>query len=133
MDGLKQSGGFEVPAAALAHIRRAFHAATTGEAETAATMKWTLGGSGYLLDPHSAVGVSVANSVFDPASPMVTLATAHPAKFPAAVKAATGIEPALPAGLADLFARPERFTVLPNNVDAIATFISARARAGKES
>ena len=60
MDGLKQSGGFALPETALAAIRREFSAGTTGEAETKATIAQTFKGSGYLLDPHTAVGVHVA-------------------------------------------------------------------------
>ena len=60
---------------------------------------------------------------------MVTLATAHPAKFPAAVAEASGIEPALPAWLADLYQRPERVTVLANDQRQIEDFIAARSRA----
>jgi threonine synthase len=61
---------------------------------------------------------------------MVALSTAHPAKFPDAVSKATGRKPELPAHLADLFARPERFTVLPNDIGRIETFVRQRARAG---
>ena len=63
---------------------------------------------------------------------MVTLSTAHPAKFPAAVEAATGIAPALPPALGDLMQREERFTVLPNDSAAIARFVEERARAVAE-
>jgi threonine synthase len=57
---------------------------------------------------------------------MVTLATAHPAKFPDAVEAATGIRPPLPARMADLYARPERVTRVPNDVEAIKSLIRER-------
>ena len=60
---------------------------------------------------------------------MVALGTAHPAKFPDAVRAATGVSAPLPAHLSDLFERKERFDVLPNDEQAIAAFIRARARA----
>jgi threonine synthase len=60
---------------------------------------------------------------------MVTLATAHPAKFPAAVEQASGIHPALPDRMSDLMERDERFTVLPDSVSEIETFISSRSRA----
>ncbi|MNW17438.1 threonine synthase [compost metagenome] len=60
---------------------------------------------------------------------MITLATAHPAKFPAAVNAATGIEPALPSWLADLYQRPERVEVLANDQRVLENFIGARSRA----
>jgi threonine synthase len=61
--------------------------------------------------------------------PIVCLATAHPAKFPAAVKAATGIEPPLPAWLSDLYQRPERYDVVANDQGAVEGFIRARSRA----
>ncbi|QDZ09409.1 threonine synthase [Devosia ginsengisoli] len=128
MDGLKQSGGFALPDNALAAIRRDFAAGTTGEAETRATIAGTLKASGYLLDPHTAVGVHVAQAYLG-ATPMVTLATAHPAKFPAAVKDAAGVEPALPAWLADLHSREERLSVLANDQNAVEDFIAARTRA----
>lgn len=129
MDGLKQSGGFAVPDNALAAIRRDFAASTTGEAETTATISMTLQAAGYLLDPHTAVGVNVARHQAHGATPMITLGTAHPAKFPAAVKDATGIEPALPVWLADLHSREERLSVLANDQSAVEDFISARTRA----
>jgi threonine synthase len=64
-------------------------------------------------------------------APVVALATAHPAKFPAAVKAATGIEPALPAWLSDLYERSERYDVLANDQGSVEAFIGARSRAGR--
>jgi threonine synthase len=63
------------------------------------------------------------------ATPMITLGTAHPAKFPAAVKDASGIDAALPAWLADLHSREERLSVLANEQSAVEEFISARTRA----
>ena len=132
MDSLKQSGSFSVPANGLAAIRQRFVANRASEAETSATIAATKKNSDYLLDPHSAVGVSVARPLVGGATPVITLATAHPAKFPAAVKAAAGIEPALPVWLADLYDRPERFTVLNNNQDEVENFISARTRVLEE-
>ncbi|MFD2648667.1 threonine synthase [Devosia albogilva] len=128
MEGLKQSRGFAVPEAALATIRSGFAAGTTDESETARTIGETRAANGYLLDPHTAVGVNVARSHLS-ATPMVTLATAHPAKFPAAVLAASGVEPPLPAWLADLHERPERVSVLANDARAVEDFILARTRA----
>jgi threonine synthase len=129
MDSLKQSGGFALPATALAAIRRDFAAATTDEAATIATIARVLASSGYLLDPHTAVGVNVAQQQPHNGVPMVTLATAHPAKFPAAVKQASGVDPALPAWLADLYSREERLSVLANDQQSVEDFISARTRA----
>lgn len=129
MDSLKQSRGFDVPENALAAIRRDFAAGTTGEAETRATISMTLKSAGYLLDPHTAVGVGVARHQVHGTTPMVTLGTAHPAKFPAAVHDATGFEPSLPTWLADLHGREERLTILANDQSAVEEFISARTRA----
>jgi threonine synthase len=129
MDGLKQSGGFALPDNALAAIRRDFAAGTTGEAETKATISMTLKAAGYLLDPHTAVGVNVARHQAHGTTPMITLGTAHPAKFPAAVLEASGVEPALPVWLADLHSREERLSVLANDQQAVEHFISARTRA----
>jgi len=83
---------------------------------------------GYLMDPHTAVGVGVARRLRRPGSdlPMVCLGTAHPAKFPDAVEAATGIRPPLPDRLADLFDRPERYDILPADLDQIRTYVAAR-------
>jgi threonine synthase len=80
----------------------------------------------YLLDPHSAIGVAAAFAADVPASvPVVTLATAHPAKFPDAIKTA-GLEQAveLPLHLKDLFERPERFEVLPNDIEAVQAYMA---------
>ena len=73
-----------------------------------------------LIDPHTAVGLAAAKASPErDGTPMVVLATAHPAKFPDAVEAATGIRPPLPSRLADLLQRPERVTSVDNRLDAI--------------
>jgi threonine synthase len=82
-----------------------------------------------LLDPHTAVGVGVAQRLRSAGrlqSTTVTLATAHPAKFPDAVFRATGVHPPLPPHLADLFERTERFTVLPNDLATIEAYVEHR-------
>ena len=128
MQGLKQSGGFEIKPEALKAIRKEFRAGRASEKQVAATIRDTLAETGYLIDPHTAVGVFVAKKFEKPASPMVTLSTAHPAKFPAAVKSACGIDPALPAWLADLMDREERFDILDADLKAVETFVSEHAR-----
>ncbi len=132
MNGLAQSGSFTIPPPAIAAIRETFAAGRASEAETSATIASVQSESGYLLDPHTAVGVAVAREHELGAAPVVSLATAHPAKFPAAVKAATGVEPGLPAWLSDLYERQERFDVLANDQGAVEAFIRARSRAGRE-
>jgi threonine synthase len=82
---------------------------------------------GLLLDPHTAVGVAAARQ-HGAAGPMAVLATAHPAKFPDAVEAATGVRPPLPERLADLLERPERYDEVPAELGAIAAYVAEHAR-----
>jgi threonine synthase len=84
-----------------------------------------------LIEPHTAVGVGAARRVQprDPAVPMLVLSTAHPAKFPDAVEQATGVRPALPERLADLYERDERFEVLPADLSAVQQHIRDRLAA----
>ncbi|MEB3421836.1 threonine synthase [Salipiger marinus] len=121
-----KSGGFHVSQGALQALREVFDSGRTSEEDTLATITRTLTQTGELLCPHSAVGVAVAEAQRDPAVPMVTLATAHPAKFPDAVERATGHRPALPERMADLFDRPERVTPVANDLAALETLIRER-------
>ena len=123
MESLKQSNGFEISDRAMAFIKRDFRAGRATEKQVAETIRETLAQTGYLLDPHTAIGVFVAKKFEKPNAPMVTLSTAHPAKFPAAVKSASGIDPALPTWLADLMDREERFDILDPELKAVETFI----------
>jgi threonine synthase len=133
MAGLAQSQRFTVPAAALSEIRARFTADRADEHETAATMRTVLRETGYLADPHTAVGIAVAEKeVRDPAIPRVVLSTAHAAKFPAAVEAACGVKPALPDWLADLGERDERVTVVAPDQAAVERFILGVSRAARE-
>ena len=124
MDELK-AGGFKVSQGALQTLREHFDSGRCSEEETLATIKRTLAHSQELLCPHSAVGVHVAEQHMG-TSPMVTLATAHPAKFPDAVEEATGVRPALPPRMADLYERSERVTRVENDLTAIETLIKDR-------
>lgn len=134
MATLQQSKSFTIPSAALETMRRDFTALRADRAAVDREMKSTWQRAGYLLDPHTAIGVQAARELLndDPATPVVALGTAHPAKFPDAVKAATGIHPTLPDHLADLMSRKERVTSLPNDQAKIEDFIAAHARAGRE-
>jgi len=129
MQSLSQSGAFTIGERELGLIRAEFESGATGEAETAETIRRTLAETGELLDPHSAVGYAVARTMPASASPMVTLATAHPAKFPDAVEKASGVRPPLPRRLNHLLTAEERFTVLPNTVEAVRDFIRTRQAA----
>jgi threonine synthase len=133
MGSLAQSRRFSVGAHALSEMRALFAADRADEQESAATMRAWAREAGYCADPHTAVGLAVAEKeARDPAVPMVVLSTAHPAKFPEAVKAACGIEPALPDWLGDLYRRPERVSVLPADQAAVERFVLAASRAARE-
>lgn len=116
-------GGFNVSQGAMQALQAIYRSGRASEEETSATIATARETMGELLCPHSAVGVKVAQEQRDMAVPMVTLATAHPAKFPDAVEAATGARPDLPPHMADLFDRPERFTRIDNDLDALKKHI----------
>jgi threonine synthase len=111
-------------------LTAAFAAGRADDSETQATIAAVFQETGELLDPHTAVGIAVArklgyeNALLE-GVPVVTLATAHPAKFPDAVLKASGIHPPLPPHLAHLMEGKERMTVLPNDEQAIKTFIES--------
>jgi threonine synthase len=130
MDGLKQSGAFTIEAEGLAKIRSEFDAGRSTMEETARTIRTTLEASNYLLDPHTAAAVHVAANRTG-ATPMVVLGTAHPAKFPAAVEAACGVLPALPAWLSGLMNSEEKYTVLPSDLKMLEDYVSRHARAAR--
>lgn len=109
-------------------IAPTFRASRASDHDTLATMRSVHERTGMLLDPHTAVGVKAAREFIDEGVPMLTLATAHPAKFPDAVERATGIRPALPEHLADLFDKPERTTELPNDVATVEAFVASDRR-----
>jgi len=128
-DQFAQSGGFDLPQAALAQARTLFAAAAVSDEETHDEIgdAWR---DGLLVCPHTAVALAAAAKVDLPfEGPLVTLATAHPAKFPEAIEAATGVRPQLPTRCADLFKRQERFSQLPPEVQAVKQFIRERTRA----
>ncbi|MFC6688074.1 threonine synthase [Jhaorihella thermophila] len=122
MEELK-SGGFNVSQGALEALREDFDSGAASEEETLATIAATLRDSAELVCPHTAVGIKVANETRDPAVPMITLSTAHPAKFPEAVERASGVHPPLPPRMSDLYDRPERLTRIANDLAAIEDHI----------
>jgi threonine synthase len=130
MSGLGQSGAFTLSPEAHGSLRPLFSSGSSDEAQTAATIARTLQRSGVLIDPHTAVAVGVAEARLG-STPMVTLATAHPAKFPDAVEAASGIRPDLPDWAKPMLGRRERYQVLPAQLDAIQGAIEAHTRAAE--
>jgi threonine synthase len=132
MRSLAETGSFTIAHAALEKIREIFDAERADDNETRLAIRDVYAKFGYLLDPHGAVGfVGAQKHAAKDRAPIVILGAAHPAKFPEAVEAATGIHPALPPRLADLNARKERVNVLPADRDEVARFIAERSRVAK--
>ncbi len=105
-----------------------FTSARADATEMAEAMRWASEACGEIIDPHTAIGLHAARAAgLDAATPVVTLATAHPAKFRDAVERATGFRPHLPARVGDLFSREEAYTELPGDYAAVAEFVSTNA------
>jgi threonine synthase len=133
MGSLTQSRRFVVSAKALKELRALFSANRADEQECAAEIRAWMREANYCIDPHTAIALAVAEKeARDPSVPMVVLSTAHPAKFPAAVKAACGFDPPLPDWLAELPKRKERITELPADQAAVERFVALSSRATRE-
>lgn len=126
MDNLARTGGFVLPPEAHRYVQAEFEAARVSEDETTATIAAVYRDSGRVIDPHTAVGVAAGRRKRVPGVPLICLATAHPAKFPDAVRKAIGLDVPLPAALRDLAGLPEEAHVLPNDVSAVRRFIETR-------
>jgi threonine synthase len=131
MAGLRDEGGFDLPASMLGRIRERFSAHRVSRDEAGAAMRRVMDQTGMLIDPHTAVGVAAAIREQErTGGPMVALATAHPAKFPEAVERATGRTAEIPDRLQERLTGRERFATAPNSCKAVAEIIAARAAAG---
>jgi len=133
MASLAQHRRFVLSASAIKELRSLFTADRADEQESAAEIRAWVREADYCVDPHTAVALAVAEKEKrDPSVPMVVLSTAHPAKFPDAVKAACGVTPALPDTLADLGRRNERIVVLPADQTAVERYVKSVSRAARE-
>ena len=130
MESFRADGKVTLPDAAVPRMREGWIGESLSDQETTDVISTVYDESGVILDPHTAVGVGAARRRPD-SMPRLVMATAHPAKFPDAVEAATGVRPDLPAHLRDLFERDERFEVLPNDLETIQAFVEdSRASVG---
>lgn len=129
MSEFSSKGEFSVALEKLEKAQRDFIAMRCNEDETARTMKVCYEETGYLIDPHTAVGLNAAMQQIsgDLSAPVVSLACAHPAKFPDAVEAATGVRPELPAHLSDLFDKTEYVVPLENDLEKVMDYIRSMA------
>jgi threonine synthase len=120
LETFRSEGEVEVPERWVASIRAEFDAGRLDDEETLAEMALMHDRLGLLIDPHTAVATRLARDLRrDPKVPMISLATAHPAKFPDAVEKATGIRPPLPGFLAELFERPEHLLEAENSLEGV--------------
>jgi len=132
MEQLKQSGRFVLPDAMLAAIREEFDAGRADETETSAAIRAAWREAGDLVDPHTAVALTVADrDSSDSKIPNIVLSTAHAAKFPDAVQAACGVRPQLPAWLDGLMSRSEQVRIMKNDQAEIERFVQSVSRAAK--
>ncbi len=126
MDGFAATGTLDL-SRFKDRVARDFCSRSVSEAETNQTIGDFYREHGYLLDPHTAVGVKAALELRDPQRPVVCLATAHPAKFGAAVAKAIGSEPTLPPALAGLASKESRCAILDADTAIIRDFIAQNA------
>jgi threonine synthase len=128
MAEFRTTGRLPISEAAWRRARALLSAARIGDDETLAWIRRIRDETGRIVDPHTAIGIAAGRAKRkDPSVPLVALATAHPAKFPEAVKRATGVEPALPPALADLRRRPEHCATLPNNAALLFDYLRQHA------
>lgn len=126
MAGFEASGAMRLTNAQREGASELFASARIDLDDMALAMRWACERAGQVIDPHTAIGLAAARaSGID--SPVVTLATAHPAKFRDAVERATGVRPALPGRVGDLFDREERYATLPATLEAVAGYVAATA------
>ncbi|PZO86686.1 MAG: threonine synthase [Micavibrio aeruginosavorus] len=123
MASFRQSGEYDLPKKEMERVRATFEAHRCSDEQTSLVMALCHKGTGYTVDPHTAVGLHGAWASEHKGAPMVALACAHPAKFPDAVEKSTGIRPPLPPHLSDLYDRKERFTVLKNDLQSLQAFV----------
>ncbi len=129
MGSLQKSGYYDLSGKALEFIKSKFDVGMTTEPETLEMIKSVYAKCGYLMDPHSAVALNVAEKFSSSESPMISLATAHASKFPSTVQKACGVYPTLPEWTGSLMEDKENFTVLKNNQAEIEAFIVTKMRA----
>ncbi len=129
MEEFSVRGRIAVPTEPLAAIRGLFDSVWMSDDAALGLIARVHEETGVLLDPHSAIGVGAGRTRHaDPRIPFVSIATAHPAKFPDAVEQATGVRPELPADLADLYERPERYETLGNDLESVKAFVAEAIR-----
>jgi threonine synthase len=130
MSGFEASKALAIPAAMRDEAAALFSSARIDADQMAMAMRWACQEAGQVIDPHSAIGLAAARAADLPSDiPVITLATAHPAKFRDAVERGTGQRPPIPARIDGLFEREERFATLPATIGAIEAYVAERSTA----
>jgi len=127
MDSFKQNGHLNFTDKQKNQMKNDFSASSIDDDETLATIKTFHHENGYILDPHTAIGVAVGRQARNPKYPLVCLATAHPAKFGDVVKKATGLDPVLPTALSQLASCEKKLVMISADKDLVKNYISANA------
>ena len=132
MRGFEASKAMRLTNAQADALKGLFLAYSANQDETARAMQWAYQASGQIIDPHTAVGLSAARDAItddsiDPRVPVITLATAHPAKFRDAVERAVGVRPSLPVRVGDLFGREEHYSELAGDYNVTRDFVLGTA------
>ena len=125
MEGFKTQKSFRLSGSLMEKARNDFHSYRCTDIQTLEMMKQCHKATGIVIDPHTAVGFHAAQQEMerDPVTPMVMMACAHPAKFPDAVRQATGIDPTIPPSLAAVRNKAEHLIVLPRDTDRVQKYI----------
>jgi len=128
MSGFEASKAMQLTNAQREGAAALFTSCRADSDEMAQAIRWAWENCGELIDPHTACALHAARVAgLDASVPVVTLATAHPAKFPEAVERATGQRPGLPTRVGDLFDREERCATVPGTYEAVAQYVAERA------
>jgi threonine synthase len=130
MRGFESTRSLQIPVAMRDEAAALFTSARIDPDGMALAMRWACEETGEVIDPHTAIGLAAARAADLPRDvPIVTLATAHPAKFRDAVERATGQRPHLPARIDGLFEREEQYSTLPATLDAIKGYVAEHSLA----
>ncbi len=122
---LKEHGRISCSPDEMVQVRKDFCSASVNQADTLQEIRDFYADTGYLLDPHTAVGVKAARDLLPPESARVCLATAHPAKFSETVEQSLGFQVPVPESVQELYGKPTRCEIMDADLDSVRTFIIA--------
>jgi threonine synthase len=130
MQQFRSAGAYQLEASAMGKMKDILAAGRADDTQTLATMRRAFDHDAYVIDPHTAVGVHVAQEWrhLHPDTPVAVLSTAHPAKFPAAVEKATSVKSEVPSRLEAVFSLPENYANLPADTAAVTSFVRGRVQ-----